>query len=62
MVPPYRRAERVTVLRLGRRGLVVGRWTSRAVDYDQAVEQALGVREVSRVELPFDQMPKSEVA
>lgn len=44
--PPFRRAERVRVLRLGRRGLVVGRWTSVARDEDDALLLAMGGREV----------------
>jgi hypothetical protein len=59
---PYRRAEPVTVLRLGRWGLVLGRWTSRAHSYEQAAAQAFGVREVTRDELPFGQMPSRGVA
>jgi hypothetical protein len=59
---PYRRAEPVTVVRVGRWGLVVGRWTSRAKSYEQAVTQAFGVREVPRDELSFDQMPQRKAA
>lgn len=44
--PPFRRAERVRVLRLGRTGLVFGRWTSRADDEHQAVLDALQAREI----------------
>ncbi len=43
---PFRRAERVRVLRLGRTGLVFGRWTGRADDEHQAVMDALGAREI----------------
>ncbi|WNI17641.1 hypothetical protein [Actinacidiphila sp. ITFR-21] len=43
-IPPYRRAEPVTVYRLGTRGFVVGRWTSRADDEHQALTDALGAR------------------
>ncbi|MEV5264805.1 hypothetical protein [Streptomyces werraensis] len=42
--PPYRRAEPATVYRLGTRGLVIGRWTSRAGDEHQALTDALGAR------------------
>ncbi|NIY68062.1 hypothetical protein [Streptomyces malaysiensis] len=42
--PPYRRADSVTVYRLGTRGLVVGCWTSHAEDEHQALEDALGAR------------------
>lgn len=42
--PPYRRAEPATVYRLGTRGLVVGRWTSRAQDEHQALADALQAR------------------
>ncbi|MFC9505424.1 hypothetical protein [Streptomyces sp. NPDC057002] len=42
--PPYRRAEPATVFRLGTRGLVVGRWTSRADSEHQALTDALGAR------------------
>ncbi|WP_329271911.1 hypothetical protein [Streptomyces sp. NBC_01451] len=42
--PPYRRAEPATVYRLGTRGLVVGRWTSRAPDEHQALADALQAR------------------
>lgn len=43
--PPFRKAERVRVLRLGAVGLVWGRWTGRAEDEHQAVMDALGARE-----------------
>lgn len=42
--PPYRRAEPATVFRIGTRGLVLGRWTSRADDEHQALTQALSAR------------------
>lgn len=42
--PPYRRAEPATVYRLGTRGLVIGRWTSRADSEHQALTDALGAR------------------
>lgn len=42
--PPYRRAEPATVYRFGTRGLVVGRWSSRAHDEHQALEDALKAR------------------
>lgn len=42
--PPYRRSDPATVYRLGTRGLVVGRWTSRAQDEHQALTDALGAR------------------
>jgi hypothetical protein len=45
--PPYRRAETVTVYRLGTLGLVVGRWTSRAKDEHQALTDALSARPAS---------------
>jgi hypothetical protein len=61
LTPPYRRAEPVTVVRLGRWGLVLGRWTSRADTYEQAAAQAFGVREVPREELAFNQMPRRTV-
>ncbi|MFE6745969.1 hypothetical protein ACFVGM_08970 [Kitasatospora purpeofusca] len=44
--PPYRRAERVRVLRLGKLGLVWGRWTGKAEDERQALMDGLGAREV----------------
>lgn len=43
---PYRRAEPVTVVRMGSYGLVLGRWTSRAPDEGQALTDALQAREV----------------
>jgi hypothetical protein len=43
---PFRRADRVRVLRLGRTGLVFGRWTSKAEDEYQAVADALQIREI----------------
>ncbi|MFH9731856.1 hypothetical protein [Streptomyces sp. NPDC017260] len=43
-VAPYRRAEPATVYRLGTRGLVIGRWTSRQGDEHQALTAALGAR------------------
>ncbi|MEV8601822.1 hypothetical protein AB0465_18310 [Streptomyces griseoviridis] len=42
--PPYRRSDPATVYRLGTRGLVIGRWTSRAQDEHQALTDALGAR------------------
>lgn len=45
--PPYRRAERATVYRLGTRGLVIGRWTSAAAGEDQALTDALSARAVT---------------
>ncbi|MFF8283325.1 hypothetical protein ACF06W_11450 [Streptomyces albus] len=42
--PPYRRADSALVVRLGTVGLVVGRWTSRAEDEQQALTEALGAR------------------
>lgn len=42
--PPYRRAEPATVYRLGTRGLVIGRWTSRADNEHQALTAALEAR------------------
>jgi len=42
--PPYRRADPVTVYRIGSVGLVVGRWTSQAQDEHQALTDALGAR------------------
>ncbi|MGW3272279.1 hypothetical protein ACWDFH_12505 [Streptomyces kronopolitis] len=42
--PPFRRSEPATVYRLGTRGLVVGRWTSRAKNEHQALTDALGAR------------------
>lgn len=42
--PPYRRSEPATVYRLGTRGLVVGRWSSRAQNEHQALTDALSAR------------------
>lgn len=42
--PPFRRADPAVVYRVGTRGLVVGRWTSRAPDERQALTDALGAR------------------
>ncbi|WP_369042252.1 hypothetical protein [Streptomyces sp. Midd1] len=42
--PPYRRAEPAIVYRVGTRGIVVGRWTSRARNEHQALEDALRAR------------------
>ncbi|WP_327575443.1 MULTISPECIES: hypothetical protein [unclassified Streptomyces] len=41
---PYRRAELATVYRIGTRGLVIGRWTSRADGEHQALTDALSAR------------------
>ncbi|MFD9815148.1 hypothetical protein [Streptomyces sp. NPDC059080] len=45
--PPYRRSEPAVVFRLGARGLVVGRWTSRARDEHQALTDALSARQAT---------------
>lgn len=44
---PYRRCNRARVIRLGRWGVVVGRWDSRAEDEHQALTDALGARETA---------------
>lgn len=48
--PPYRRCERAHVLRLFRRGLVVGRWHATAANEAEAITAALGGRLVSCME------------
>lgn len=43
--PPYKHAD-VVVFRMGRRGVVVGRWVHSWPDEDQAIASALGARQV----------------
>lgn len=46
LAPPFRRAERVRVLRVGKIGFVWGRWTSKAADEQEAILEALSGRQV----------------
>lgn len=44
---PYRHAAWCTVIRIGRRGLVIGRWTEALHDEEYATVVALGARPVN---------------